>query len=272
MSRPSTRQHGFALLIVLWSLALLALLGTQVLATARQESQVARHIRDTATLEAAADGAVQQAIFATMDPSSRHWNADGITRMIQIGRVPVAVRVEDEADKVNPNFASAALLQGLLLQVGADSVTSSTVAAAIVGWRSAGDPADRPNAVTARYVASGRAYAPTGTPFTSLDEVGAVLGVTPALLARLRPHLTVFTYGDSNGATHDPVVARALAAVRQAPFASDGVVTSLVSVTVDARGPGHARFAARTIVRTNAQAEGRRYDLLSYERVWDGGP
>ena len=56
-------QQGFALLIVLWTLGLLALLGTQLLATSRQDMQIARNQLDAATLEAAANGALQQGIF-----------------------------------------------------------------------------------------------------------------------------------------------------------------------------------------------------------------
>ena len=55
MTRKATHvQRGFALLIVLWTLPLLALLGTQLLATSRQDTQLARNLLDAAVLEAAA--------------------------------------------------------------------------------------------------------------------------------------------------------------------------------------------------------------------------
>src|SRR6516165_2246109 len=113
MIRNTAGQRGFALLIVLWTLALLALLGTQLMTAARQDTQLARNLLDAAALQAAANGAVQQAVFATLDTSNRHWNADGITRTIRVGRFPVAVRVDNEAEKINPNVASLALLQAL---------------------------------------------------------------------------------------------------------------------------------------------------------------
>ena len=69
MTRGDDRQRGFALLIVLWTLALLALLGTQLLATSRQHVQLAHNLLDAAALEAAANGAVQQAIFGVLDSS-----------------------------------------------------------------------------------------------------------------------------------------------------------------------------------------------------------
>jgi hypothetical protein len=94
--------------------------------------------------------------------------------------------------------------------------------------------------------------------------------MTPEMLARLRPHLTVFTDGDPNAATHDPVVAQALAAVGEhggdAADAAGGA--AIVSVTADARGTQRSHFAMQVIVRTNGRAEGSRYDILAWHRLW----
>ena len=57
------RQPGFALLIVLWTLGLLSLLIAGLAATGRSVTSVAGNVRDSASVEAAADGAVRQAIF-----------------------------------------------------------------------------------------------------------------------------------------------------------------------------------------------------------------
>jgi len=272
MTRSDVRQRGFALLIVLWTLALLALLGMQLLTTSRQDTQVARNLLDAATLEAAANGAVQQAIFSLLDSSSRRWSPDGLLHPVRFGRAVVGVRIEDEAGKVNPSIASAGLLQALLQQVGADAVTAAAVAASIVEWRLASGTPGGSNAVAARYAAAGRDYAPSGGPFANVGDLGAVIGMTPELLARLRPHLTVFTDSDPGATTRDPVVAQALAAVGQRDVNVDEIGAGLVSVTADARGLGRARFALHVIVRTNAQSRGRRYEILARERFGLGQP
>jgi general secretion pathway protein K len=269
MTPDDLRQRGFALLVVLWTLALLALLGTHLLAASRQDAQLARNLLDAAVLEAGANGAVQQAVFGVLDSYSRHGSPEYGVRTVQLGRAIVAVRVEDEADKVNPNIASPKLLQALLLQVGADPDTAAAVAAAIVEWRLASGTAARPSAAVARYAAAGRDYAPSGAPFASSDEVGGVLGMTADLLARLRPHLTVFTDGDPTLATQDPIVAQALAAAGQRAVETDDGGSGLMSVTADARGPGRARFTLHVIVRINGRPEGSRYEILAYERLLD---
>jgi general secretion pathway protein K len=269
MIRIEAGERGFALLIVLWTLALLALLGTQSLTAARQDTQIARNLLDAAALQAAANGAVQQAIFASLDTSNRHWGADGITRTIRVGRFPVAVRMDNEAEKINPNIASVALLQALFTAVGADRTTAAGVAASIAEWRTTAMPG-RPNDAMARYVGAGRDYGPSGAPFTHIDELSAVLGMTPGLLARLRPHLTIFTDGDPDLGTTDTVVAQALALTGQSTGTGVQEIAGLLSITADARGTAQGHFTVHAIVRTNAQAQGRRYELLAYEQTAAG--
>ena len=267
MMQAMAREKGFALLIVLFALAMLALLGSTVLATARQDAQIARNLREAAVLRAAAHGAVQQAIFRVLDQSAQHWAADDTPRTIRIGDSLVIVRIANENDKVNPNIASVPLLRALLVQVGADSVTAEREADAIVAWRFASGVPGRPDATTARYIAAGLAFGPSGAPFANLDELGAVMGMTPALLARLRPHLTVFTDDDPNMTTRDPFVAQALAAISDTALGARPAGPEVVSITADAHGAGGSRFTAREIVRTNARPVGRRYDVLDYEQL-----
>jgi len=270
MTRNAGRQRGFALLLVLWTVSLLALLATQILSASRLHTQVARNALDTAVLEAAANGALQEAIFNILDGSTRHWNASGTARILRLGSATVVVQIENETDKVNPAVASPELLKALLLQVGADLTTAGSLAASIVEWRLGSGAAGRPNATFVRYQSAGRDYAPSGTPIASVDELALVLGMTPELLERLRPHLTVYTDSDPDMTTRDPVVARALAAAGQLGAGTAESGEELVSILAEARGSGRGRFTLRAVVRINARPEGRRYEILSYQRIWGG--
>lgn len=264
MTGRTGRQRGFALLIVLWTLAILALFGTHMLETARLDTQRARNLLDAVELETATNGAVQQAIYSVLDSSGQHWNADNTAHIVDVGGTLVVVRVESESDKVNPNVASVGLLQALLMQVGTDPTTAATVAGSIAEWR--GGVQGRARAASARYVAAGLDYAPAGEEFTHLDELGAVLGMTPDLLARLRPHLTLFTDANPSTITADPVVAQALAKAGQVADAAGAGDADIVSLTADTYGPGPVRFGVHAVVRINARVAGRRYDVLAYER------
>ncbi len=272
MSRITIRQRGVALLIVLWALALLALLGTQLLTTSREDTELARNQLDAATLQAAADGAVQQALWHVLDGTSKHWNADGLVHVIRVGATPVAVRIESEADKVNPAIASPALLQALLLEVGADPVAATAVASTIAQWRLGSGPVGRRNATFFRYQRAGLDYAPSGEPIESIDELGSVMGMSPGLLADLRPHLTLFTDADPRTTTGDPIVARALALAGQVTVEASDSADQSVSVTVEAHGRDNGRFVTRVVARLNMLPKGRRYSILSCERHSDRQP
>ncbi len=241
-------QRGFALVMVLVALALLAVLVGAIAAGGRGEARLAANLRAGAVAEAAADGAVQQAAFHLLAAGPAYWPADGAVRRILVGGVPVVVRVSNEAGKVNPNLASPALMTALLQAVGADSGRAAAIAAAILAWRTpdAADPAP--------YVAAGRDYGPPGAKLQSLDELGLVADMTPELLARLLPHLSLARDRPPDPAAADPVVARALAAIAGPPAAvppppGSGVDPSVVRVVAVALGPGRARFVRDAVLR-----------------------
>src|SRR5437764_15337752 len=135
LSAPARGQRGFALLIVLWMLVLIAFITAHVTAAGRTEIRIAGNLAANAAAQAAADGAIYQAIFNLADPRpERGWALDRAAHEIEIGRSRVTLRLEDEDGKVNPSLASTALLEALLRVVGADPGTAAGLAAAIAEW------------------------------------------------------------------------------------------------------------------------------------------
>ena len=269
--RRKQGQDGFALVVVLWSLGLLALLGTMLGATARQHNQRLANLLDGAAVEAAAEAALHQAIFALLDTSDRRWEPDGTPHRLRLGAAAAEVRVHDEDGKVNPNIAPPELLQALLQQVGADARQAARIAGAVLDWRGIAQGPTPPEAKAAQYAAAGRDYAPPNAPFESLDDLGAVLGMTPELLARLRPHLTLFSTTDPDASTGDPVVLAALGAPRRLPARRTGAdAPRVAAVHVAVRGPGGTAADERVVVRTNYLGEVRRFEILSRERLPGG--
>ena len=105
---PVPRNGGFALLIVLWTLALIAFLVLHLTASGRTEIRIADNLVDNAVAAAAADGAISQAIFNQSNPKpEQRWPLDGTAHQLTIGNSRVVVRLEDEASRINPNLASA---------------------------------------------------------------------------------------------------------------------------------------------------------------------
>ncbi len=254
-------QGGFALIIVLWTAALLSLLMTQIERAGQNETRRVLNLNRAAALQAEADGAVAVAAFHLLG-TAPSWSADGQPHMLNVEddrfTDRVVVQINDEAAKINLNTAPAPLLQALLAQSGADPAAAGKVAANIFSWRFPAGNGAAAAAVAAPYKAAGLAVGPPSAPFESLDELHLVLGMTPDLLAALLPHLTLFTQGTTDFAYADPVVKHALAA-------AVGFVTvtrpqagglQVVNITATAYGFDGAVFRRQAVVRVGAQQGG----------------
>ena len=247
----NNRERGFALLIVLWTVGFLALLGTQIVAAGRLDTQLADNLKQDAVLEAAADGAIPHVIFLMLAARDPDFQADGLVRQVRVGQTIVLVRIENESDRINLNTASGALLAALIQEVGGSPALATRIAAAILDWRTSGANPRAEGAKGPAYQAAGRAYGPPGTAFESVEEVADVLGMTPELFARLMPHLTVLTDSDPDLSTRDPVVARALtdaagvadATTNAQPCSGEQVLR----ITATAVGKGLARASVMVV-------------------------
>src|SRR5438874_11142380 len=116
------RERGFALLIVLWMLVLISFIIAHVSTSGRNELRLAGTLEANAIAQAAADGAIYQAIFNLADPRpDQRWSADGTAHVLQIGASRLVVRVEDENGFINPSLAPAPFLEGLLRAIGVEA-------------------------------------------------------------------------------------------------------------------------------------------------------
>lgn len=231
----SSSDRGFALLIVLWAAVFLAFLMTQILATSRTALNLAENLRAAAQARAADDGAIQEAIFHAL---ATDWPADRQPHALAIGGIAVTVTVKSLAGMVNPNTASLPLLAGLLRAAGAPADAAAGIASNIILWR---EPAPSPQAGAAllqQYRAAGLVYGPAGRPFLEIGQLSNVLGMNPALLAALKPHLSLFQTGDPNIGQADPVVRQAISyASAVGPAFSGGAGAPSVTITACAAGP-----------------------------------
>ena len=255
--------RGFALLIVLWSVVLLALLATQITAAGRSELQLAANVREAASAAAAADAGVFTGVFHVLDPAGR-WEADGSTHEAAFGRFRLAIQVQDENGRLSPNLAPPDLLAGLLAAEGAGAAQAAGVAQAIVDWRFPGGGPQK----LRQYQAAGRTLVPTGQPFRSVAELGLVLGMTPELLARVAPHLSVYADGALDYAHADPVLQSVLrAALGGPPPAAIGLAAppSVATITATASDSRGGRFTRRAVVAFGKDGAGRLFRVLAWQ-------
>lgn len=232
-------QRGIALLLVLWLTALLTVIAGGFAYAMRNEAMAARNTMSQAQARAEADGAVARVAFELMRPRTLvdAWSPDGaLHTWIEADGARVNVNALDESGKIDVNSASDALLNSLLQTVGqVDAATAARLVDAIGDWK---DPDDlrRPNGAEAPdYQAAGLSYKPANAPFENVAEVQRVLGMTPAIFARLSGNLTTF----SGMAGINPAYA-SRAVLMSIPAATDAIVDTYIaqrSAALAARQP-----------------------------------
>ncbi len=262
-SAATPNQRGFALLIVLIGVALLGAMTMRLAAAGRTDIMLTRNLLAAAAAEQAADGAVHEA-GVHLAAHTRGWIADGRTIRLDQGNLRIDVTLIDPRGLVNPNLAPAPLMEALIHRVGGDKDRAAHLAAAIFDWRTPGPAPSQGGAKAAQYRAAGLPYVPAGHRFGDVDELGAVLGMSPVLLDALRPHLSVYNFGNILPQRADPIVRDALTQAEIGQPADDdpGPVAIVVA---RASLPNGARFTRKAALLLVPAANGRPFRILSWE-------
>lgn len=226
--RASLRgQRGIALVLVLWLTALLTVIAGGFAYAMRNEAQAARNTISLAQARALADGAVARTVFELMRPRTIAgvWAPDGLVHVWTEDGMRVAASAVDESGKIDINVAADALLKGLLQTAGQlDADTAARFVDVIGDWKDA-DDLRRPNgAEAADYQAAGLPYKPANAAFETVADLQRVLGMTPALFARLAGSLTVYS-----GATAINPQFASRSVLMALPGATDAIVDTYIA-------------------------------------------
>ena len=226
-SGRAQRERGFALLLVIWVVALLAVLAAGVAADSSSEAIIARNRMDVAQAQAIADAGVALAIEGLLDPNpATRWPTDGRVRQARFAGGTIAIMLQDEGGKIDVNAAPLDLIGGLANEFGVSSDGRAALLDSIAARRAMAQSATAPPA--ARFFGAADLYtADIATlPFADLSELRLLPGLPPAAFERMVPYLTVF----SGSATIDP-----LTAPRAALLAVPGISPQEVEFYLEAR-------------------------------------
>ncbi len=193
--RTSCRQRGIAFLIVLWVIALVAVLMGSFAVIARTENLQARHLLDSTRARYAAEAGINLAAYALRrnEPDKR-WVPDGRPYTFSFNGAELTVKVNDESGKIDINAATPEQLQQLFKSVGGlDEQKAQEFAARVQDWRDPDDLVTVNGAEEADYKQSGLAYGPANEPFITVGEMQQVMGMDYALFKKLEPAITVFS-------------------------------------------------------------------------------
>ncbi len=180
-------------MMVLWFLVLLTALAAGFAFVSRTEAQLSRNYMASVQARLLAEAGIERAAYELFRPPAdmRRWKPDGRPHAWQFDGMPVRVVMRDESAKLDLNKAPEVLIMGLLKHVGLSEEEAARLTDAIVDWRDADDLRLPYGAEAPDYEEAGLAQVPANAPFESVEEVRLVMGMTPALYARIRGVLTV---------------------------------------------------------------------------------
>lgn len=189
----SRREHGIALVIVLWVVVLLTIIVSSFVYNARGHIQLTGNLMSRARAQALADAGLHRGMYELFKPASdgERWKAEGRPYEFELGEGKLTVTLVDEAAYIDLNAAQDTLLLGLLMASGVEEGAAQVLLDAILDWRDPDDLIRPSGAERDQYAAAGLAYVPANADFRSVDELKSVLGMTPELYDRLSGALTV---------------------------------------------------------------------------------
>ena len=290
-SRPSFRsQRGVALLVVMWALTLLSIMLGGYAMLARTEGLQARYQFAQTQAHYDAEAGLMRAIYGLQDAQPQtHWLADGRTYAFLFGDAHVKVNVIDEGGKIDLNAANPQVLLALLHNIGLPDQQAQDLAQRIVEWRSfATSPGDLSQRAQI-YKAAGRDYGPRGGPFVSIEEVQMVLGMTPAIYAKIAPVLTIWSGHDSPDPNTAPaqalftipnmdpqqvanILAARQAAQQQPTNAQAQGLAGIQGVTHSIRSEATLADGTRAVLKATVRLQGVRFGAQPYAVLrWQEG-
>lgn len=192
MTRGPRNQRGIAIIAVLWLLVLLAGVALAIASRTRSETQAVFALNGEAEARALAEGAIHRGIEGLLAPSATAGAAiTGYERRIEEkDGIRIDIEIRDECGKVDLNTGRARLIEGLLAR-HASSEDAFAITQAILDWRDPDSQRRPQGAEDNDYRALGRRTGSRDGPFETVAELAQVKGMTPALLDRVAPDLTV---------------------------------------------------------------------------------
>ncbi len=186
-----SRESGFILVVVLWTLAALAALASSYLVYVDNAAFATRINDDRLRIRNAISSGIELTAYQLLAAPDEARPPQGAFT-VRLAQSTINVSFLSESARIDLNAAPKALLAGLFTAVGASSSSAATFADRIVGWRKKADVAGQ-NAEVGDYKDAGLDYPPRQGPFQNVLELPLVLGIPPYIVERVLPLVTVYS-------------------------------------------------------------------------------
>jgi general secretion pathway protein K len=186
--------------VVLWLVVLITVIGSSHARNIRIETTLAFNHIGTARARALAEAGINRAIMELfVSNTETRWPLDGSARQIRLDSGSVNITIRDASGLLDLNKADPAQLEAVLEAAGAEEAMRQRLVDAILDWRDKDKLRRLHGAEDNDYRHAGLDWGARDGPFSSVDELRYVLGVTHELFKRLAPYLTVHSgRGDVN--------------------------------------------------------------------------
>lgn len=188
------RQRGFALVLVLWLVALLTIVAASFATHSKVETRLTGNAIDGLRSRLLAQSGVNRAILELMvsNPQQR-WHTNGRVYQLEtdLGRLSISIR--NSSGLLDLNKASRDQLVKLFTLVTEDVQEREALADRLADWRDSDALRHLNGAEDEDYRSVGYAYTTAGRDLASIDELAYVMGFDAAKVERLRPYVTLYS-------------------------------------------------------------------------------
>lgn len=189
------RASGFALVAVLWLVALLTVIVTGLAYTNRLYLMSVSGIVGGTQARYLADGAIQLLYANLLSRNERdRLLADGETMELALPGGVAEVTAQDEYGKIDINSAPRALLARFLYSLDLEPDYADALADAIADFRDADDLKRLHGAEDEDYQEAGLAWESKDAAFTNVEELRQVFGMTEEVYQAMRPYVTIYSH------------------------------------------------------------------------------
>lgn len=192
-TRRASASRGVALIFVLWVLALLAVVAATLTVSARSDLALARNLQASARADALAQAGILRAAIGLAATEADHRWLAGQIYALRLGDGAVTMTIENEAGKIDLNHGHDAHLIGLFEGLGVEPNAAAALVDAIVDYRDADNLRRLNGAEDPDYRAAGLRHEAKDAPFVSVSELALVMGMTPELVRRVAPFVTIYS-------------------------------------------------------------------------------
>ncbi len=188
------KQHGIALVLVLWVALLMSVIAGSFALSARTESLQSRILFNETQARFLAEAGLNRTVYELRNPDPEtRWIADGRVHKFELDGAQIEIQVTDESGKIDLNQAGEELLIGLFASVGIDYDEAIGLVDKILDWKDADEEIRLAGAEDGDYFAAGYPYGAKDAPFDTVPELIQVMDIGYELYKKIEPALTVYS-------------------------------------------------------------------------------